>query len=96
MRRGFCVTIYEKHKDIGGLLAHGIPDFRLPRDVLRANIQRILDLGINVVYGKEIGNDITLEELKQKYDAVLLAFGANVSSKMNIAGEDLKRSLWRQ
>ncbi|MCI8620488.1 MAG: hypothetical protein HFJ50_01360 [Clostridia bacterium] len=80
----------------GGLLSYGIPDFRLPRDILDGALQKILDLGIEVHLGKELGKDITLDELKEKYDAVLLCFGANVSSKMNIEGEDLERSLWRK
>lgn len=73
----------------GGLLEHGIPDFRLPRDVLKKSIQKILDLGIEVKLNAELGKDISLKELKEKYDAVLLCFGANISSKMHIEGEDL-------
>lgn len=76
--------------NFGGILVHGIPDFRLPREVIHKTIQNILDLGIQVYLGKEIGKDFTLEELKKEYDAVLLCFGANVSSKMNIEGEELE------
>lgn len=68
----------------GGLLSHGIPDFRLPREVIKSALQKVLDLGVEVFLGKELGKDFTLEELKEKYDAVLLSFGANISSKMNI------------
>lgn len=78
----------------GGLLFHGIPDFRLPRDVIKEVVQKILNLGIDVKLKTEIGVDISLEELKQQYDAILLSFGANISSKMNIEGEELKRSIW--
>lgn len=74
----------------GGLLGHGIPDFRLPREVIKETIQKILDLGIEVHLGKELGKDILLEEIKSRYDAVLLCFGANISSKMNIDGENLE------
>ena len=74
----------------GGLLSHGIPEFRLPRDILEKAIQKVLDLGIETKLGVEIGKDITLEELKEKYDAVLLCFGANISSKMHIEGEELE------
>lgn len=81
-------------KNFGGLLSHGIPDFRLPREIIREVLQKILDLGIKVFFAQELGKDFELEELKKEYDAVLLCFGANVSSKMHIEGEDLRRSLW--
>ena len=83
-------------KNFGGLLIHGIPDFRLPRDIVKHTIKRILDLGIDVFLGKEFGKDFTLSDLKEKYNAVLLCFGSNISLKMNIDGEDLKRSIWRK
>lgn len=88
-RKGVKVTIYEKHDKLGGLLRYGIPEFRLDRDVLDKQIEKILDLGIEVVCGKALGVDYSLEDLRSRYDAVFLAFGANVSRKMNIPGEDL-------
>ena len=88
-RRGFDVTIYEKHNTLGGLLVHGIPDFRLPRDVLNKTIQRVLDLGVKVYFKKELGKNLRLDDLEKEYDAILLSFGANISSKMNIEGEEL-------
>lgn len=72
---------------------YGIPDFRLPRDIVEKTIQKILDLGVEINLNIELGKDITLDELKKKHDAVLLTFGANVSSKMKIEGEDKPRSL---
>ncbi len=89
-RNGYNVTVYEKYNELGGILRHGIPDFRLKKDILDMQIKKILDLGIEVVYGKSLGKDYNLEELEEKYDAILLAFGANVSSKMGIEGEDLQ------
>lgn len=77
-------------KIFGGLLVHGIPDFRLPRDAVSETIQKILDLGVEPKLGIELGKDIKLEDLSKTYDAVLLTFGANISSKMNIDGENLK------
>lgn len=88
-RRGFDVSIYEKHKELGGLLAHGIPDFRLPRNVLNKTIQKVLDLGVEVKLNRELGKNLSLDELEKEYDAILLSFGANISSKMNIKGEEL-------
>lgn len=77
-------------KSFGGLLMYGIPDFRLPRDVVKNTIQKVLDLGVETNLGMELGKDITLNELRKKYDSVLLCFGANISSKMYIEGENLE------
>lgn len=89
-RKGFDVSIYEKHDKLGGLLVYGIPEFRLPKDIVKEVIQKILDLGINVNYGKELGKNLNIEELEKEYDAILLSFGANISTKMNIEGENLE------
>ena len=87
-KKGYKVTIYEKYDKLGGLLMHGIPEFRLPRDVIQNTINKILELGIDVKYNMELGKDFTIEELEREYDAILLSFGANISSKMNIEGEN--------
>ena len=89
-RAGANVTIFEKYNELGGILTHGIPDFRLEKDVIKNMISSILNLGIRVEYGQELGKNITIEELKKSYDAIFLGIGANVPSKMNIDGEDLK------
>lgn len=89
-KAGANVTIYEKHNNLGGILEHGIPEFRLDPKVLDKTIKAILSLGIKVEYNIEIGNNIQIEEISPKYDATILAIGANVSSKMNIPGEDLQ------
>lgn len=88
-RKGHEITIYEKHNELGGLLAHGIPEFRLPRYILKQTIEKVLNLGIDVKYNCSLGKDITLDELKKEYDAILLTIGANISSKMGIQGEEL-------
>lgn len=88
-RSGFDVTIFEKYQILGGLLVHGIPDFRLPKNIVKETIEKILDLGIKVSLRKELGKNLSLEELEKEYDAVLLCFGANISSKMGIEGENL-------
>ena len=88
-RAGYDVTIFEKHNHLGGLLYHGIPDFRLSKDILEKAINKILELGIKVELEKELGKNLKLEELEKEYDAIYIAIGANVSSKMNIEGENL-------
>lgn len=86
---GLDVTIFEKYDYLGGLLSHGIPDFRLPKKNITATIQNILDLGIKVKYNQELGKNLTLKNLEKDYDAIFLAFGANKSTKMNVKGEEL-------
>ena len=88
-RNGYNVTIYERHDYLGGLLYHGIPEFRLDKTLLEKVIDKILELGIDVKLDQSIGKDFSLEDLETEYDAVFLGFGANLSSKMNIPGEDL-------
>ena len=89
-KKGIEVTIYEKYNYLGGLLIHGIPEFRLSRTIIKETINRIIDLGIEVKYNKELGKNLKLEELEKKYDAVFLCIGANKSAKLGINGENLE------
>ena len=84
------VDILEKKSYLGGLLIHGIPDFRLSKDIVKNVYDNILSLGINVKYNTEFGKDVFINELISKYDAVFISTGANKSSKMGIDGENLK------
>lgn len=88
-KTGNNVTIYEKCDYLGGLLVHGIPKFRLPKEIVKKSIDKILELGISVKYHQELGKNLDLKELEKKYDNIILAFGANVSTKMQIEGENL-------
>jgi glutamate synthase (NADPH) small chain len=90
LKEGYSVTLYEKYNYLGGLLIHGIPDFRLPKDIVRNTIKKIIDLGLEVKYNMELGKNLLLSELEEKYDAIFLAIGANVSSKMGVNGENLQ------
>lgn len=89
-RKGAEVTIYEKHNELGGILSHGIPEFRLNKQILEKTINAILKQGIQVEYNRELGKNLSLKDLSQSYDAVFLAFGANIPRKMVIEGEDLE------
>ena len=89
-REGVQVTIYEKYDYLGGLLMFGIPEFRLPKKIVGSTVKDILDLGIKVEYNKELGKNLELKDLENKYDAIFLGIGANCSSKMGIDGENLK------
>lgn len=89
-KKGIHVTIYEKYNEAGGILTHGIPEFRLNRDIVQNTIEKIKQIGVNIVTNKELGKDIKLEELHKSYDAVIIAIGANISCKMGIPGENLE------
>ncbi|MBE0429683.1 MAG: FAD-dependent oxidoreductase [Thermoleophilia bacterium] len=88
-RRGYPVTVYEDAGQAGGMLRTGIPHYRLPRDILDAEIENILDLGIETRYGIRAGRDVPLEQLRQEYDAVYAAVGAQAGVRLAIEGEDL-------
>ena len=90
LKEGYSVTLYEKYNYLGGLLVHGIPEFRLPKNTVKDTIQKIIDLGLELKYNMEFGKDFSIQELESKYDAIFLAFGANISTKMGIDGEDLE------
>lgn len=89
-KKGIQVTIYEKYNYLGGLLVHGIPEFRLPKDIVKKTVDKILRLGIEVKYNHQLGKDFTIQDLEKQYDAVFLSMGANQSSKMGIEGEALE------
>lgn len=89
-KEGLSVTIYEKYDYLGGILIHGIPEFRLDKAIVKKTVDNILDLGIEVKYEKELGRNLKLEEVEKKYDAIFLSFGTNCSSKMGIEGEKLE------
>ena len=89
-RRGAEVTILEKHDYLGGLLVHGIPEFRLDKDIVKKSIDKIVELGIKVKYNEVLGKTFTIKDIEKDYDKIILAFGGNISYKMEIEGEDLQ------
>ena len=89
-KKGINVTIYEKHDELGGLLSHGIPEFRLEKNIVKATTNKILEMGVEVEFNKELGNNLDLEELRSKNDAVFVSVGANIPARMNIEGENLE------
>jgi len=88
-RYGQAVTIYAQQPKMGGMLRYGIPEYRLPKAVLDREIQIIADSGVEMVNGVRLGKDIDFDELRSKFDAVLLAIGAWKSVNMRVPGEDL-------
>lgn len=85
---GHQVTVYEQRPKLGGMLRYGIPDYRLPREVLERDIEHILTTGINVITDVSIGRDVTMEDIQKSYDAVYISIGAHNDKKIGIEGED--------
>jgi NADPH-dependent glutamate synthase beta subunit-like oxidoreductase/Pyruvate/2-oxoacid:ferredoxin oxidoreductase delta subunit len=87
-RRGYPVTVFEAFSRPGGMLRYGIPKYRLPRDVLDAEIQRILDLGVVLQCNAVIGSNVSLSQLRGEYKAVFVGIGAHRGIELRIPGED--------
>lgn len=87
-RKGYAVTVFEAYAKSGGMLRYGIPTYRLPEDVLDAEVQKILDLGVEIKYNTRVGKDISLKDLKSKYNALYMAIGAHIGWSLGIPGED--------
>ncbi len=88
-RRGYPVTVFDAMPVAGGMMAIGIPDYRLPRAELNRDIDAMRDLGVEFRLNTAIGRDVSLDELRGEYDAVLLAVGAQRSQRLGVPGEDL-------
>lgn len=87
-KKGHDVVIYEKYAKPGGMLAYGVPNFRLDFEALNQDIARILNLGIELKLNANIGKDITFQSLVDEYDAVLISVGLSVSRSLPISGTD--------
>ncbi len=87
-RLGHKVTLFESLHEAGGVLMYGIPEFRLPKEIVRAEVEQVLAMGVEIRLNHLAGRSITVPEL-QKFDAVFLATGAGLPSFMGIPGEQL-------
>jgi NADPH-dependent glutamate synthase beta subunit-like oxidoreductase len=86
--RGHGVTVFDDHEYLGGMMRYGIPGYRTPRDVLDAEIQRILDLGVEVRLKTKVGVDVSMEQINQEFDAVFLGLGAQGGRALPAEGAD--------
>ena len=86
--KGYSPVIFEKNEKPGGMLRYGIPAYRLPREILDAEIASLLSVGIDAKVNVDIGDEITFDELRGQYDALYLALGAHTDKKTGIEGED--------
>lgn len=92
LRRGHAVVLFDAHPKPGGMLRYGIPAFRLPHEVLDAEIEALRARGAEFRLGRRLGCDFTLDELRREFDAVLLALGAQGSRALGCPGEELATS----
>ena len=91
-KRGYDVTVFEALHVAGGVLVYGIPEFRLPKDIVRREVDGLKALGVKIETDSVIGRVLTIEELKEEYgfEAVFLGTGAGLPKFMNIPGEGAK------
>ena len=89
-RYGHAVTIFDQQPKLGGMLRYGIPEYRLPKAVLDREIEIICDAGVEVRCNMRLGREVQFDDLRNEYDAVLLALGAWRSLNMRVPGEDLE------
>ncbi len=87
-RLGYKVTVYEATDKLGGAMWLGIPEYRLDRKVLNADLDAIVALGVDVEYNTRLGTDVTLDELRERHDAVFLGIGATLGRGLDIEGGD--------
>ncbi|MCH8134766.1 MAG: FAD-dependent oxidoreductase [Proteobacteria bacterium] len=86
---GHRSTVFEKHNSPGGMMNQGIPEFRLPRETIDKEIEQITQLGVEIRCNQNIGVDVTIEELMQEYDAVVIAAGTLDPNILDLPGKDL-------
>lgn len=91
VKLGYDITIYEAFHRGGGVLVYGIPEFRLPKEIVNAEIEYLLSQGVKIEYNMVIGKILTIDDLwEMGYNAIFIGIGAGLPSFMNIPGENLK------
>ena len=94
-KQGHAVSIFDSNNQPGGMMRYGIPEYRLPRDILDREIKDILDLGIEFKPNQNLGNDVSLDQLKNNgYDAVFLGVGAQMSKRIPLEGCNVPAVMW--
>jgi glutamate synthase (NADPH/NADH) small chain len=89
-RMGHTVTVFEAFHTAGGVLVYGIPAFRLPKDIVQAEVDRLKNQGVAIELNAVAGKTVTIPELKKEYDAIVIAVGAGLPVFMEVPGEDLR------
>ncbi len=89
-KQGHSVDIYEAAPNAGGWLRYGIPEYRLPNDLLQKEVDNISEMGVNIYYNKKLGENISYNEIKSNYDATVLAIGCQKGTLVGCEGDDAK------
>ncbi|MCX5675801.1 MAG: FAD-dependent oxidoreductase, partial [Planctomycetota bacterium] len=90
VKAGHLVTIFEAFHAPGGVLLYGIPEFRLPKDIVQQEVDRLVARGVKIEPNAIVGKTWTLGELREQFDAVFIAVGAGLPIFMDVPGENLK------
>ncbi len=88
-RKGYKVTVFERYPVPGGVMWVGVPEWRLPRDVVLEEVELIADLGIEIRYNTEVGRDVSMKELSDTYDVVVISAGCQIPQELGVPGEHL-------
>jgi glutamate synthase (NADPH/NADH) small chain len=88
-RAGHGVVVFERDEAAGGLIRFGVPDFKIEKSLVERRVQQLLDEGIELRLGVDVGVDIDVEELRREFDAVVLAIGSRVPRDLGVPGRDL-------
>ena len=89
-RLGYHVDVYEAENRPGGIMTYGIPDYRLPLNIIEREIENIKKTGVNIILNTKIGVDVSFRSLQKNYDAIFIAIGAQKTLQLGIPGEDLE------
>ena len=89
-KNGYKITVYDRYDRAGGLLIYGIPNFKLEKHVVERRTKLLKDGGIDFIQNFEVGKDVTLEQLRKKHDAILIATGVYKPREINLPGDDLE------
>jgi len=87
-KRGHTCVIFEASNKLGGMLSFGLPAYRTPREIVDAEVQRILDMGVEVRLNTRVGKDVSFADIRRNFDAVFIGIGAQVGNKLDIPGAD--------
>lgn len=87
-QKGYPVTVFERFGAPGGMAAWGIPDYRLPRDILNREVGIIQEMGVEIRYNTDVGSDITFKDIAEQFKAIFIGVGAQTNTPMRVEGED--------
>ncbi|MCR4303242.1 MAG: NAD(P)-binding protein [Gallionella sp.] len=87
-RRGHSCVVFESSNKLGGMLSFGLPAYRTPREIVDAEVQRILDMGVEVRLNTRVGKDVSIGDLRRNFDAVFIGIGAQTGNVLDIPGAD--------